>query len=63
MPRYETLQNLASRGSYFVYNLDKLYNHAKEIASGQVKATKLTLWKVLNRVKMENGVVVAYNHL
>ncbi|MDJ1258084.1 MAG: hypothetical protein MRQ07_05525, partial [Candidatus Midichloria sp.] len=24
--------------------------------------SKLTLWKVLNRVKMENGVVVAYNH-
>ncbi|CAG7589710.1 hypothetical protein MHYMCMPSP_00166 [Hyalomma marginatum] len=29
MPHYETLQNLASRGSYFVYNLDKLYNHAE----------------------------------
>ncbi|MDR0774595.1 MAG: histidine phosphatase family protein, partial [Rickettsia sp.] len=25
--------------------------------------TKLTLWKVLNKVKMENGAVVAYNHL
>lgn len=37
MPHYETLQNLASRSSYFVYNLDKLYNHAKEIASGQAK--------------------------
>lgn len=37
MDRYNILNELAKSGSYFIYNLDDLYKHAKSLTSGAAK--------------------------
>ncbi|MDR0774246.1 MAG: hypothetical protein LBE72_02910, partial [Rickettsia sp.] len=44
------------------YNMKIVYEYS-HLGGRQILQAKLTLWKVLNKVKMENGAVVAYNHL